>query len=157
MTLHGFASRARHQQSFAQETVLVQMQEGSRPHLQVFGHFADSLESVIGTQVSALVRVDEQGQPPVPLLDLAWCCCRLHTQYLICICFLAAGHHTQQPAPRNSEQRTAMMYAHLSEHDQFMHQASSFCSAEGKCLSWMMHANRPAAGKHCTAAAEAGR
>ena len=121
MTLHGLASKSPTPAAFAQENVLMQMQVGSRRHLQVFGHFADSLKGVIGSGVSTLVRVDEQGEPPVLLLDLAWCCCRLHTQYLICVCFLAAGHHTQQPAAQHSEKRTAMMYAALSEHDQFIH------------------------------------
>lgn len=38
--------------------------------LQLLGDFTDSLESVVGTWVGALVWVNQQGQPPVPLLDL---------------------------------------------------------------------------------------
>lgn len=43
----------------ANKTRPVQVQTGIALHLQVFGHFADSLEGVIGSGVGALVRVDE--------------------------------------------------------------------------------------------------
>ena len=49
----------------------MQVQIGAEAHLQIFRHFADSLEGVVGSGVGALVRVDEQGQPPVLLLDLS--------------------------------------------------------------------------------------
>ena len=51
--------------------MVMRVQASCRPHLQVFGHLADGLKGVVSSGVGALVGVDEQGQPPVLLLDLA--------------------------------------------------------------------------------------